>query len=456
MEHMEFWWRNATYAYMTVDMLGMGYALYRFARPFMAYRRRTVWIGIAYFVTMLTQYLIPFEIANVVAYGIGVLVPFLVMCGMDRRNYCQKIFIAVTFFSLRWLSAYMTRDIAGYLYEQIVNTPYLIERQRLQFAAYIGAEILDLSLCFLIMGISVKSIVKAYVYKQETMSVKEMLILTVPPAAGMMEYIMIQYYQNYFAANAEQSVSGIYGIFLFLHYGMSVITILVVTVLFQNIKARQEEKLQGELLMTQIDNIRQHIGQVESLYQDIRSIRHDMTNHIITLEGLYEKKEAGEARIYAADLKAALTGMTPEINSGNPVTDVILTEQKNKAEKKGIRFQSEFHYPVASNLNAFDVSVLLNNALQNAFENAGEGGEPFICVRSKRRKNAYIIEISNSFAGTLQWDTERGLPVTSKGKTDGHGYGLNNIRRVAEKYFGDIDITVRDGEFRLSIMLMLE
>lgn len=456
MEYMELCWRNVTYAYVIVDMLGMGYALYRFARPFMECRRGAVCSGIAYFATMLVQYFMPFRIANVVAYGIGVLVPFLIMCGVDRRNYCQKIFIAVTFFSLRWLSAYMTRNTSGYLYEQIINTPYLIEHQMLQLAAYIGAEILNLVLCFLIMGISVKYIVKAYVYKHENMSVKEMLMLTVPSATGMTEYIIIQYYQNYVAADAEQAVSGIYSAFAFLHYGMSVITIVVVTVLFQNIKARQEEKLQRELFVTQIDNIRQHIGQVESLYQDIRSIRHDMTNHIITLERLYERKETGEAKTYAADLKTALAGMTTGINSGNPVTDVILTEQKSKAEKRGIRFQSEFHYPAGSNLNAFDVSVILNNALQNALENAGTGGTPFICVRSCRRKNAYIIEISNSFTGTLRWDTERGLPVTSKEKTDGHGYGLNNIRRVAEKYSGDIDIAVKDGEFRLSIMLMLE
>ena len=66
-----------------------------------------------------------------------------------------------------------------------------------------------------------------------------------------------------------------------------------------------------------------------------------------------------------------------------------------------------------------------------------------------------MIEISNSFTGNLQWDTEKELPVTSKSK-EGHGYGLANIRRVAGKYSGDIDIVLKDGEFCLSIMLMLE
>ena len=49
-----------------------------------------------------------------------------------------------------------------------------------------------------------------------------------------------------------------------------------------------------------------------------------------------------------------------------------------------------------------------------------------------------MIEISNSFTGNLQWDEERELPVTSKENTEGHGYGLSNIRMVARKYSGDI------------------
>lgn len=67
-----------------------------------------------------------------------------------------------------------------------------------------------------------------------------------------------------------------------------------------------------------------------------------------------------------------------------------------------------------------------------------------------------MIEISNSFSGSLKWDEERELPVTSKEKTEGHGYGLSNIRMVARKYAGDIAIDVKKNEFCLSVMLMME
>lgn len=116
----------------------------------------------------------------------------------------------------------------------------------------------------------------------------------------------------------------------------------------------------------------------------------------------------------------------------------------------------EFYYPEDSCINAFDISVILNNALQNALENTPPRETSRISVSSYRQNNAYMIEIRNSFSGNLQWDRQSGLPVTSRKKADGHGYGLANIRRVAEKYFGDIDIALEDGEFRLSVMLMTE
>ena len=42
---------------------------------------------------------------------------------------------------------------------------------------------------------------------------------------------------------------------------------------------------------------------------------------------------------------------------------VIFSEQMQK-----FHFRCDFHYPTGSDINAFDISVILNNALQNAVE----------------------------------------------------------------------------------------
>ena len=456
MELMEICCATETYIYIIAYTSMTGYILYYFAKPFMIKKDKTFCVGASYIFTMCILDVVPVMLSNFVAYSTGILLAFLVMCWIDRRNYRQKIYIVITFFSLRWLSAYLASTITANLYGKMVMTPYLAGRPVQQLVATVGTDILKLAIMFSVLRFSVGRIIKAYTYKRENMTTKELLMLIVPSVTGMTGYEIMQYYQTYIETSVQETVSGIYYVLALLHYGISIVTIVVVAVLFHNIKENQEGKLQNEMISAQIDNMKRHIGQVENLYQDIRGMKHDMANHILTLERLYAANEAEQAQEYARELTTALVNMAAgEIKSGNPITDTILQEWKTEAEKRNICLESEFHFPADSNINVFDLSVILNNALQNAVENTVGGEAAHIDVLSYCRNNAYMIEISNSFTGSLQWDTECGLPITSKGETESHGYGLSNIRKVAQKYFGDMDIVLQDEKFLLSVMLIM-
>lgn len=456
MELMEICCATETYIYIIAYTSMTGYILYYFAKPFMIKKDKTFCVGASYIFTMCILDVVPVMLSNFVAYSTGILLAFLVMCWIERRNYRQKIYIVITFFSLRWLSAYLASTITANLYGKMVMTPYLAGRPVRQLVATVGTDILKLAIMFSVLRFSVGRIIKAYTYKRENMTTKELLMLIVPSVTGMTGYEIMQYYQTYIETSVQETVSGNYYVLALLHYGISIVTIVVVAVLFHNIKENQEGKLQNEMISAQIDNMKRHIGQVENLYQDIRGMKHDMANHILTLERLYAANEAEQAQEYARELTTALVNMAAgEIKSGNPITDTILQEWKTEAEKRNICLESEFHFPADSNINVFDLSVILNNALQNAVENTVGGEAAHIDVLSYCRNNAYMIEISNSFTGSLQWDTECGLPITSKGETESHGYGLSNIRKVAQKYFGDMDIVLQDEKFLLSVMLIM-
>lgn len=432
-----------------------GYFFYRLAKPFMENKRGVFSIGVIYSLTMLVLYVMSLQIDSFTAYSIGVFTAFLLMCGIDQQNYEQKAFITVVFFSLRWFTSAIAEILYDNLYNFVGNTDYMTVHPSMSFALYVGVCLLYLVLEFLFTAISIWCILKKYANKYDKMSKKELLMLSVPSFLGIAGYEIIQNYRNFYIAEIGKN-SNMYDIMSLLYYATAIITIVVIIVLYQIIKTGQKEKLQNELLATQMESIRQHIEQVENLYQNIRSIKHDMTNHIITLERLYDTNKIEEAKAYSKELKTVLAKATNKINSGNPVTDVILQEMQKEAEKRKICFYTNYHYPIDANINAFDMSVILHNALQNALENTGGVETPYISIVSYCSNNAYMIEIKNSFTGNLQWDIENGLPITSKLKMDNHGYGLSNIRRVAEKYSGDIAIDLEDEVFCLSIMLMME
>lgn len=440
---------------MVVEILITAYCIYRFAKPFMNRKKGAFFGGVAYVLIVLILYSIPFPLYALLVYGIKILVVLLTMCLCDRRNYEQKVFLVVTFFSLRRFALVLAEILYDHLYNWATQTPYMMEHPNMWFALYVGVSILYQVFEFSFMAIVICMILRTYLNKYAQMTKKEMLMLILPSFEMIAGSEIMHYYRSFYILKTGEA-SGTYDLLSFLYYAISVVPTILFIVLYQKIRAKQEEKLQSELLAAQMDSIRQHIMRVETLYQNIRSIRHDMTNHILILERLYAGNQQKEARQYSADLKASLTVATEEIKSGNPVTDVILQEQKNEAQKRKIHFNSDFHYPSDSAINAFDVSVILNNALQNAVENAEKSDNPYLSIRSYRRNNAYMIEIINSFTGNLQWNPEDGLPFTTKNETDGHGYGLSNIRKVAEKYSGDIAIDTKENEFRLTIMLMTE
>lgn len=464
-DKLELLYAVSRYLYIISYIAIISFALCRFAAPFIENRKKTFYAGLAYFATMSVLYVIPVILDNFTAYGLGVFAAFIVMCRIDRGNYRQKAFVAVTFFSLRWLSSYMASSLTGGMRIAVSRLAFFNEHQILQFIISEAIQTLSLLVTFIIIEVSTRCIIKAYIYKYENMSTKEMLMLIMPSVMSMLAYLIIQSYNKWFETNAAETVPDTYGSLAFIYYALSIVMIIVMTEVFQNIKARQEERLQSEMLSMQINSIKQHIKQVESLYNDMQSLKHDMANHVLTLEGLYTSSESGTALEYAKDLKTALTCQVNKIKTGNPVTDVILSEWKSEAEERNIRFNCDFHYPEDSAVNAFDVSVILNNAIQNSVENAAKNTtansninktSPYISVLSYRTQNAFMIEIRNSFTGCLKWNVDSKLPVTSKENVnEHHGYGLSNIRKIAAKYFGDIDILQEDGEFCLSIMLML-
>ena len=321
----------------------------------------------------------------------------------------------------------------------------------LWLALYVGMICIHLAAKSVLTAISNICIIKAYTYKQAKMTQRELLMLCVPSVTGITGFEILRYYRDFYIRASGKGIEP-YEVLALLYYAVSVAAIVVVVMLYQSIWANQREKLQNELLAAQMGSIQQHIRQVEYLYQDIRSIKHDMANHLLTLERLYAGNKEAEAKAYSAELSAAFSEAAGELRTGNPVTDVILQEQKNEAQNRNLEFHSAFQYPSGTTVNAFDVSIILNNALQNAVEYAVQ----YVDIRAYRKNNAYIIEVKNDFAESLKWDTESGLPATSKQREDGHGYGLSNIRRVAGKYAGDLDITISKDEFCLTVLLMLE
>ena len=428
----------------------------KFVCPYIKRKKGAVAVSIVYITIMLVLYMIPPQIDNFSAYLIGVMAAFLAMYVEDRRNIYQKIFLAITFFSIRWLTVAMAARLDDLVTKALVFRNMGAEKVWLQYGLYVGTRVLDIVLCIAFIAVAIGLINKAYIYKKDEMSVKEMVMLIIPSLVGVTGYGILQYYLMIYERDTGKNLIdtyGFYGALSFLHYLISIVAILVVIVMFQNWKEMQEEQRGQELVLNQISEMKKHIGEVEKLYRDIRSMRHDMGNHIQTLEHLVAHNNMDDATEYLEHLKNEWDEVSPEIKTGSPVIDVILMEKLREAKERQIRFLSDFHYPHNTKLNAFDLSVIMNNALNNCMENVS-GDDPYISISSFRKNSIFMITIKNSFGGQLNFG-DSDLPETTKSGRE-HGMGLNNIRRVARMYMGDISLEQGNEEVILSIMMQVE
>lgn len=428
----------------------------KFVCPYIKKKKGAVAVSIVYITIMLVLYMIPPQIDNFSAYLIGVIAAFLAMYVEDRRNIYQKIFLAITFFSIRWLTVAMAGRLDDLVTKALVFRNMSAEKVWLQYGLYVGTRVLDIVLCIAFIAVAIGLINKAYIYKKDEMSVKEMVMLIIPSLVGVTGYGILQYYLMIYERDTGKNLIdtyGFYGALSFLHYLISIVAILVVIVMFQNWKEMQEEQRGQELVLNQISDMKKHIEGVEKLYRDIRSMRHDMGNHIQTLEHLVAHNNMDDATEYLEHLKNEWDEVSPEIKTGSPVIDVILMEKLREAKERQIRFLSDFHYPQNTKLNAFDLSVIMNNALNNCMENVS-GDDPYISISSFRKNSIFMITIKNSFVGHLNFG-DSDLPETTKSGRE-HGMGLNNIRRVARMYMGDISLEQGNEEVILSIMMQVE
>ncbi|MCR2025695.1 sensor histidine kinase [Anaerotruncus colihominis] len=223
----------------------------------------------------------------------------------------------------------------------------------------------------------------------------------------------------------------------------------------QGMTALREEQAIHYMEYQQTQAIRTRIHEAEQFYTRIRRLKHEMRGHLTNIRGLAQSGEYESLTDYIAKMDESMSGFELTLQTGNPVTDVIVGDIRQRSLDLGVRFQVEFHYPDPGAYDAFDVGIILQNLLQNAVEACGRvsEGERFIVLTGTRKGRFFLIEVKNSFVGEVVFGQD-GMPATTKQEdAPMHGIGLANVRREAEKYMGELVLKAIQQEFSATVLL---
>ncbi len=456
---MERMWDIASTVSAIAGLLVSAILVARFYVPYVIKKKPAVLTGTVFFAVMTSLYLIPFSMSGVVAYIIGIIAVCLTSLLCERRNLPQKVFLSMTIYMFLWIS----QVIAALPWKLISGLTYMresLDDPGKQFTWFIVALVLlvviENALLFLEIFISEK----VYARKNERMEWRELTILASPYVAVIAGYWISSFLSDIYVNTSGVYVWNNYPVYACVRALFGVIAFLAaITVMYsyQRMKQSQEDALQNALVSKQVEELSEHVHTIEVLYSDIRGIRHDINNHIMVLGNLLEKSNTDEAVTYLNEWQNGFP--MPEINAktGNPVTDIVVSEKIREAEEAGISFTQNFHYPSDGKVESIDIGVILNNALSNAFRAASGSMEPQVEVRAWKNNNAYLIQVKNSFTGKLVLNPQTGLPETSKDDKKSHGYGLMNMKRITEKYYGTIQLEqLRDMVIFTALLMIPE
>ena len=216
-------------------------------------------------------------------------------------------------------------------------------------------------------------------------------------------------------------------------------------ILFSYKKLQQNFRLSTEisLLEQEEHSLNRYVEEAKARYDETKSFRHDIRNHIAVMKNLLQSGKLAEAVSYMEDMDDMAEKMSFPCSTNNPVVDILVGNKLGIAKSMGIDADCSLLLPYPCDIKDIDTCIVLSNALDNAIQavkSLDAGIEKYIRVSGRIQGDFLMIEVENSFHGK---DTFK------------KGTGLSNVKKVAEKYGGAMSIETQENKFVLHVLLIL-
>ncbi len=225
--------------------------------------------------------------------------------------------------------------------------------------------------------------------------------------------------------------------------------------MYRSLKSN-EASMRAKQKLEQYESLREYTANLEHVYHNLRSFKHDYINIMASISSFLEEGEYDALHsyfnTYILPLKSTINQNTETLNN---LMNVHVLELKSllsvklmSAMEQGIQVTIDIPDTIDQiRLNPIDLTRVLGIYLDNAMEAASETEHPVIAFHMASVHNCIAIMIANSFL-------DKGLPVsemaqlnvTSKGEN--HGIGLYNANQILNQYDTVFHETfIEDGQF---------
>lgn len=270
---------------------------------------------------------------------------------------------------------------------------------------------------------------------------KLVLGLSAMPFSALMAVVLLTY-RRYDSAEVHA---------LSMNQGLVVLPFVLVTavvILFAILTLADYERLARENRLASLREV--YYQGIRREQTQVRTLRHDLRNHLTVLQGLVEHGEREKVQAYLEQIVGSPALQGSRQLCENEAANAVVSAKAEEMERNGLIPDLQITLPPELPVADTDLCALLGNALDNAMEAAAKAGDKKIFMRCRTDKGMLMLKVRNALAGDEREDL-----ATTKPDQKHHGLGLAGMREIAARYGGILETSTDGGCFELLVCLPL-
>ena len=201
----------------------------------------------------------------------------------------------------------------------------------------------------------------------------------------------------------------------------------------------------------ELDKMEQaYSAQLDDKLNQLHSLRHDMKNHLIVIDGYASQHNDRKIHEYIHNISEDLS-LTNTVDSGSHIVSALIAEKEDKAKSQNIRCEINISTP-SINIDDFSITTIIGNLFDNAIKAASECEHGWIRFSLTQTGSYMNIVIENSCSGNII-ENNGEFTSTKNDKVLPHGIGIKNVRKVVSNLNGQIDFSYANGYFSVKAEL---
>lgn len=230
---------------------------------------------------------------------------------------------------------------------------------------------------------------------------------------------------------------------------VSIIVVLLFFIIIQFSIKNKADILRASL-QTRLHDDEIRINELIQMNHSVRTLKHDLNNHITVLKRLISENDFQQAMNYIKKINDNVSDITATSNTNNSTLNAILDVKKLICKNKNIDLKCYLRNDLPE-FDSFSFSIIFGNLLDNAIEAEMKEEIREIKISVMSENNNIDITVQNRISHSVLINGK--LPKTTKTDSRNHGLGMISITEAVDRNNGAMDIYEQDGWFVVHVIM---